>query len=58
MYVETHTRKQKPRAWEGRLVGYSMGSNSFCTYNPEEQNMRESRNVIFIATTSVMPKPV
>ena len=29
VHVETHTNKLKHRAWEGRLVGYSMDSKSF-----------------------------
>ena len=55
--VETHTRKLGPRAWEGRLVGYSMDTESFRIYNPEKRYVRESRNVMFIETPSVMPEP-
>ena len=46
VHVETRTRKLEPRAWEKRLVGYSMDSKSFRIYNPEKRNVRKSRNVI------------
>lgn len=57
VHVETHARKLDPRAWEGRLVGYSLDSTSFRIYNPEKRNVRESRNVVFIETPSFMPEP-
>ncbi|CAM9664076.1 unnamed protein product, partial [Sphacelaria rigidula] len=50
VHVETHTKKLEPRAWEGRLVGYSMDSESSRIYNPETRKVRESRNVVFIET--------
>ena len=34
VHVETHVRKLDPRAWEGRLVGYSFESKSFRIFNP------------------------
>ena len=55
VHVETHTRKLDPKAWEGRLCGYSMDSKSFRIYNPAKGNVRESRNVIFIETPSTLP---
>ena len=57
MHVETHTKKLDRRAWEGRLVGYSVGSKSFRVYNPATRSVRERRNVLFVETPSVMPKP-
>ena len=57
VHVETHTKKLKPRAWEGRLVGYSMDSKSFRIYNALTRSVRESRNVIFIETPSVSHEP-
>ncbi|CAN0579240.1 unnamed protein product, partial [Ectocarpus sp. 12 AP-2014] len=57
VHVETHKRKLNPKAWEGRLCGYSMDSKSFRIYNPEKGNVRESRNVIFIETPSAIPDP-
>ncbi|CAB1109507.1 unnamed protein product [Ectocarpus sp. CCAP 1310/34] len=52
---ETHTRKLEYRAWEGRLVGYSMGSKSYQIYNSETRRVRVSRNVVFIETPPVAP---
>ena len=57
MHVETHTKKLEHRAWEGRLVGYSMDSKSFRIYNGSTRSVRESRNVIFVETPSVLPEP-
>ena len=57
VHVETHTKKLDRRAWEGRLVGYSVGSKSFRVYNPATRSVRERRNVLFVETPSVMPKP-
>ena len=57
MHVETHTKKLDRRPWEGRLVGYSVDSKSFRVYNPATRSVRQSRNVIFIETPSVMPEP-
>ncbi|CAM9967302.1 unnamed protein product, partial [Ectocarpus sp. 12 AP-2014] len=54
VHVETRTRKLDPKAWEGRLCGYSMDNKSFRIYNPETGNVRESRNVIFIETPSTI----
>ena len=56
VHVETHTKKLEHRAWEGRLVGYSMDSKSFRIYNASTRSVRESRNVIFIETPSVLPE--
>lgn len=53
----TRTLKLDPKAWEGRLVGYSVDSKSYCNDNPEKGNLRESRKVIFIETLSAMPGP-
>ena len=33
VHEETNTRKLEYRAWEGRLVGYSMDSKSYRIYN-------------------------
>ena len=57
VHVETHTKNLDHRAWEGRLVGYSMDSTSFRVYSPATWSVRESRNVICIETPSVMPEP-
>ena len=56
MHVETHTKKLEHRAWEGRLVGFSMDSKSFRIYNASTRSVRESRNVIFMETPSVLPE--
>ena len=40
---ETYTKKLEHRAWEGRLVGYSMDSKSYRVYNAETRRVRESR---------------
>ena len=55
--VETHTKKLEHRAGEGRPVGYSMDSKSFRIYNASTRSVRESRNVIFVETPSVLPEP-
>ena len=55
--AETHTRTLEHRAWEGRLVGYSVDSKYFGVYNSSTRSVRESRNVIFIETPSVLPEP-
>ena len=57
MHVETHTKKLEHRAWEGRLVGYSVDIKCFRVYNSSTRSVRESRNVIFIETTSILPDP-
>ena len=57
VHVETHTKKLEHRAWEERLVGYSMGSKSLRIYNASTGSARGSRNVIFIETPSVWPEP-
>ena len=54
--METHTKTLEHRAWEGRLVGYSVDSKSFRFYN-SSRIVHESRNVIFIETPSVLPEP-
>ncbi|CAB1109543.1 unnamed protein product [Ectocarpus sp. CCAP 1310/34] len=55
VHEETHTRKLEHRAWEGRLVGYSMDSKSYRIYNSETRRVRVSRNVVFIETPPVAP---
>lgn len=57
MHVETHVRRLDPRAWEGRLVGYSLDSTSFRIFNPEKRDVREGRNLFIIETPFVMPEP-
>ena len=57
VHVETHTKKLGRRAWEGRLLVYSVDSKSFRVYNPAIRSVRENRNVVFIDTPSVMPEP-
>ena len=57
LHVETHTKKLEHRAWEGRIVCYSVGSKSFRFYNSSTRSVRESRNVIFIETSSGLPDP-
>ncbi|CAB1113712.1 unnamed protein product [Ectocarpus sp. CCAP 1310/34] len=55
VHEETHTKKLDSRAWEGRLVGYSLDSKSYRIYNAQTRRVRESRNVIFIETTPSPP---
>ena len=57
VHVETHTKKLEHRAWEGRLVGYSVDSKSCRVYNSSTRRVREMRNVIFVETPSVLPEP-
>ena len=57
MHVETHTKTLEHRAWEGRLVGYGLDSKSLRIYNASTRSARESRNVTFIETPSVLPEP-
>ena len=61
MHLETHTKKLEHRAWEGRLVGYSVDIKSFRVYNSSTRSVPESRHVIFIGlviyTPSVLPEP-
>ena len=56
-HIETITRTMDARAWEGRFVRYSTDSTSFRVYHPENRKVRESRNVVFIETPSVVPDP-
>ena len=56
VHVETHTKKSEQRPWEERLVSYSMDSKSFQIYNASTRSVRESKNVIFIGTPSVLPE--
>eukprot|EP00903_Cladosiphon_okamuranus_P015234 g14080.t1 len=55
VHEETYTRKLKHRAWEGRLVGYSMNSKSYRVYNAETHRVRESRNVVIIEPNAQPP---
>eukprot|EP00903_Cladosiphon_okamuranus_P015299 g14134.t1 len=55
VHVETHTKKLDSRAWEGRLVGYSLDSKSYRIYNAQTRRVRESRNVVFIETAPAPP---
>lgn len=57
VHVETHTKKLDDRAWGERLVGYCTDSTSFRVYQPGTRKARESRNIVFIKTLSVMPVP-
>ena len=57
VHVETRTRKLDPKAWEGRLYGYSLDSKSFHTYNLVKGNVKESRNVIYVETPPSLPDP-
>ena len=43
VYVQTHTKKLEHRAWQGRLVGYSVDSKSFRVYNASTRSVHESR---------------
>ena len=54
---ETHQKKLDPRAWEGRVVGFGQDSLAYRVYHAGSQTVRESRNVIFIETPSVVPAP-
>ena len=53
VHEETHTMKLEYRAWERRLVGYSVDSKSYRIYNTETRRVRSSRNVVFIETAPV-----
>eukprot|EP00903_Cladosiphon_okamuranus_P019283 g17724.t1 len=55
VHEETHTKKLDSRAWEGRLVGYSLDSKSYRIYNAQTRRVRESRNVVFIETAPAPP---
>ena len=55
--VETHTNMMEYRAWERRLVGFSVDSKSFRHYNSSTRSVRENKNVLFIETLSVLPEP-
>ena len=55
VHEETHTKKLGSRAWEGRLVGYSLDSKSYRLCNAQTRLVRESRNVISIETISAPP---
>ena len=57
MCIRDSTKTLKHRAWEGRLVGYSVDSKSFRVFNSSTRSVRESRNVIFIEAPSVLPEP-
>ena len=57
MHVETHQKKLDPRAWEGRVVGFGQDSLAYRVYHAGSQTVRESRNVIFIETPSVVAAP-
>ena len=43
VHHETYTKKLEHRAWEGRLVGYSMESKSYRVYNAETRCAGESK---------------
>ena len=55
VHEETFIKKLESRAWEGRLVGYSMDSKSYRVYNSQTRRVRESRNVTFIETPARIP---
>ena len=57
MHVETHQKKLDPRAWEGRVVGFGQDSLTYRVFRTFSQTVRESRNVIFIETPSVVRAP-
>ena len=57
VHVETHTKTLDHRAWEGRLVGYSVDSKYFRVYNSSTRSVREGRNVNFIEASLVLPEP-
>ena len=57
VYIETHQKKLDPRAWEGRVVGFGQDSLAYRVYHAGSQTVRESRNVIYIETPSVVPAP-
>ena len=56
-FVHVDTKTLEHRAWEGRLVGYSVDIKSFRVYNSSTRSVREGRNVIFIETPSALPEP-
>ena len=55
--IETYSKKLQLKVVEGRLVGHSNNSKSYRTYNPATRRIMESRNVIFIETTSRLFPP-
>ena len=57
VHVEMRTKTFEHRAWEGCLVGYSVDSKSLRVHNSSTRSVRESGNVIFIETPSVLPEP-
>ena len=57
VHVETHQKKLDPHAWEGRVVGFGQDSLAYRVCHAGSQTVRESRNVVFIETPSVVPAP-
>ena len=57
VHVETHQEKLDPRAWEGRVVGFGQESLAHRVCHAGSQTVRESRNVIFTETPSVVAAP-
>ena len=43
VHHETYTKRLEHRAWEGRLVGYSMGNKSYRVFNVETRRAGESK---------------
>ncbi|CAM9369359.1 unnamed protein product, partial [Hapterophycus canaliculatus] len=57
VHVETYKTKLDPRAWEGKLVGYSPNSRAYRIYNPKTRRIVSSRNVTFIEPMDVAMPP-
>ena len=57
VHIEPHKTKLDPRAWEGKLVGYSPDSKAYRIYNPRTRKVTTSRNVTFIKTMDAAMPP-
>ncbi|CAN0217670.1 unnamed protein product [Ectocarpus sp. 4 AP-2014] len=57
VHVETYKTKMGPRAWEGKLVGYSPDSKAYRMYNPRTRKIVTSRNVTFVETMDAAMPP-
>ena len=57
VHVELHQSKLEPRAWEGKLVGYSPNSRAYRVYNPITKKIVTSRNVTFIEPVDAAMPP-
>ena len=49
--------KLNPKGWEGRLVGYAIGTIGYRVWNPVDRRVYESRHVVITEPTN-RPCPV